>query len=54
MEFHRHPQPEEQSEVKAELKVDIKVEEKKEPSRKGTLSLALQRIHASFNLQLNS
>ena len=45
MEFHRHPQPEEQSEVKAELKVDIKVEEKKEPSRKGTLSLALQRVH---------
>jgi hypothetical protein len=48
MEFHRHPQPEEQSEVKAELKVDIKVEEKKEPSRKGTLSLALQRIHAKL------
>ena len=41
----RGPQPEEESEVKMEPNFDIKVEEKKEPSQKGTLSLALQRIH---------
>ena len=32
-------------EVKPEPKVEVKLEEKKEPSPKGTLSLALQRIH---------
>ena len=33
------------TDVKPEPKVEVKLEEKKEPSPKGTLSLALQRIH---------
>jgi hypothetical protein len=41
----REPQLEEDTEIKPEPKVEIKLEEKKEPSPKGTLSLALQRIH---------
>ena len=41
----REPQIEEEPEVKPEPKVEVKLEEKKEPSPKGTLSLALQRIH---------
>ena len=41
----REPQIEEDTEVKPEPKVEVKPEEKKEPSPKGTLSLALQRIH---------
>ena len=41
----REPQIEEEAEVKSEPKVEVKLEEKKEPSPKGTLSLALQRIH---------
>ena len=36
---------EEEPEVKQEPKVEVKIEEKKEPSPKGTVSLALQRIH---------
>ena len=46
----RDPQPEEESEVKREQKVEVKVkvEEKKEPPPKGTLSLALQRIHGKL------
>ena len=32
-------------ETKPEPKVEVKLEEKKKPSPKGTLSLALQRIH---------
>eukprot|EP00435_Cladocopium_sp_Y103_P059212 s669_g21.t1 len=39
------PQPEVNLEVKTEPKVEVKVEDKKEPMPKGTLSLALQRIH---------
>eukprot|EP00435_Cladocopium_sp_Y103_P027258 s376_g6.t1 len=39
------PQPEVKSEVTPEAKVEVKVEDKKEPMPKGTLSLALQRIH---------
>ena len=54
MEFHRHPQPEEQSEVKAELKVDIKVEEKKERHVKEHYHLHFSGLMLSFNLQLNS
>eukprot|EP00435_Cladocopium_sp_Y103_P010623 s782_g2.t1 len=38
-------QPEVKPEVKTEPKVEVKVEDKKEPMPKGTLSLALQRIH---------
>ena len=42
----REPQIEEDStEVQLEPNVEVKLEEKKEPSPKGTLSLALQRIH---------
>ena len=41
----REPQIEEEPEVKPEPKVEVKLEEKKEPSPRGTLSLALQRIH---------
>ena len=42
----REPQIEEDNaEVQPEPNVDVKLEEKKEPSPKGTLSLALQRIH---------
>ena len=41
----REPQPEEDMEIKPEPKVEVKLEEKKEPSPKGTLSLALERIH---------
>ena len=41
----REPQIEEDKEIKPEPKVEVKLEEKKEPSPKGTLSLALQRIH---------
>ena len=41
----REPQLEEETEIKPEPKVEVKLEEKKEPSPKGTLSLALQRIH---------
>eukprot|EP00435_Cladocopium_sp_Y103_P022068 s4856_g5.t1 len=39
------PQPKVKPEVKTEPKVEVKVEDKKEPMPKGTLSLALQRIH---------
>ena len=39
------PQPDEEAEDKPEPKVEAKVEEKKELSPKGTLSLALPRIH---------
>eukprot|EP00435_Cladocopium_sp_Y103_P008892 s3256_g2.t1 len=39
------PQLEVKPEVKTEPKVEVKVEDKKEPLPKGTLSLALQRIH---------
>eukprot|EP00435_Cladocopium_sp_Y103_P036710 s1063_g9.t1 len=39
------PQPQVKSEVKTEPKVEGKVEDKKEPMPKGTLPLALQRIH---------
>ena len=41
----REPQIEEDTEIKPEPKVEVKNEEKKEPPPKGTLSLALQRIH---------
>ena len=41
----REPQLEEETEIKPKPKVEVKLEEKKEPSPKGTLSLALQRIH---------
>ena len=41
----REPQIEEDTEIKPEPKAEVKLEEKKEPSPKGTLSLALQRIH---------
>jgi len=41
----REPQPGEDMEIKPESKAEVKHEEKKEPSPKGTLSLALQRIH---------
>ena len=42
----REPQIEEDStEVQLEPNVEVKLEEKKEPSPKGTLPLALQRIH---------
>ena len=42
----REPQIEEDNaEVQPEPNVEVKLEEKKEPSPKGTLSLALQRIH---------
>ena len=41
----REPQLDEEAEKKPEPKVDVKIEEKKEPSPKGTLPLALQRIH---------
>ena len=49
----REPQIEEEPEVKPEPKVEVKLEEKKEPSPKGTVSLALQRIMISFNHPLN-
>eukprot|EP00435_Cladocopium_sp_Y103_P062674 s690_g24.t1 len=42
------PQPEVKPEVKTEPKVEVKVEDKKEPMPKGTLSLALQRIHGQL------
>ena len=41
----REPQLEEETEIKPKPKVEVKLEENKEPSPKGTLSLALQRIH---------
>ena len=41
----REPQIEEDTEIKREPKAEVKLEEEKEPSPKGTLSLALQRIH---------
>ena len=41
----REPQIEEETEIKPEPKAEVKLEEKTEPSPKGTLSLALQRIH---------
>ena len=41
----REPQIEEDTEIKPEPKAEVKLEEKKEPSPKGTLSHALQRIH---------
>ena len=41
----REPQLEEETEIKPKPKVEVELEEKKEPSPKGTLSLALQRIH---------
>ena len=42
----REPQIEEDLEIKPEPRVEVKLEEKKEPSPKGTLPLALQRIHS--------
>ena len=41
----REPHPEQDMEIKPESKAEVKLEEKNEPSPKGTLSLALQRIH---------
>ena len=41
----QEPQLDEETEIKPEPKVETKFEGKKEPSPKGTLSLALQRIH---------
>ena len=42
----REPQIEEDTEIKPEPKVEVKLEEKKETlPKKGTLSLALKRIH---------
>ena len=46
----REPQLEEETEIKPEPKVELKLEEKKQPSPKGTLSLALQRIHDKLPL----
>ena len=41
----RDPQLDQETEIRPEPKVEVKLEEKQEASPKGTLPLALQRIH---------